>query len=221
MCGRFEIHSPIEIIARIFQIDSISFGIKPSYNVAPIQDIAIVTNDGEKNHLASCKWGFLPSPAREEKAGYRMINARAETVHTNPSFRDAFQNRRCLVAADGFYEWLKQGKLKIPYYIRLKSGNPMGFAGLFNNWTSPDGEAICTCTIITTDADELLAPLHNRMPVILHEEDFRLWMNHGEHDKEVLLPLLKPFPSEELEAYRVTPKMNSFKYNSPENIMPA
>jgi putative SOS response-associated peptidase YedK len=220
MCGRFDIHSAIEIIAKIFQIDSITFVIEPSYNVAPTQNTPIVINNGKQNLLISSKWGFLPSWAKEAKTGYSMINARAETVDTNRSYKDAFLNQRCIVVADGFYEWLKQDKVKIPFYIHLKSGNPMAFAGLYNNWTSPDGEEICSSTIITTDADELVAPIHNRMPVILHEADFGLWVNPAEHNKEVLLPLLKPFPSEELEAYRVTPKVNSFKYNQPDNIKP-
>lgn len=220
MCGRFDIHSAIEIIAKIFQIDSITYIIQPNYNVAPTQDIAIVINDGKQNRLISSHWGFIPSWAKEKKTAYSMINARAETIDTNRSYKDAFLSQRCIVVADGFYEWLKQDKVKIPYYIHLKSGNPMGFAGLFNNWVSPEGEEICSCTIITSDSDELVKPLHDRMPVILHPSDFGLWVNPDEHNKEVLLPLLKPFPSEKLEAYRVTPRVNSFKYNQPDNIQP-
>jgi putative SOS response-associated peptidase YedK len=220
MCGRFDIHSAIDIIARIFHIDIIDFDIRPSYNVAPSQDIPIVVSDGRRNRLISSHWGFLPSWAKEMKTAYSMINARAETVDTNRSYKDSFENHRCLVIADGFYEWLKQDKVKLPYYTRLKSKNPMGFAGLYNHWTSPEGETICTSTIITTDANELIKPLHDRMPVILHQGDFRLWLNPHEQDKGILLPILKPFPSEELEAYRVTPKVNSFKYNKPDNIEP-
>ncbi len=221
MCGRYDIHSAIELFAKIFQIDSITFDIHPSYNVAPTQDIPIVLNDGKKNILIASHWGFLPFWAKEKKTAYSMINARAEGVDTNKSYKDAFINHRCLIPADGFYEWLKQDKVKIPYYSRLKSKNPMGFAGLYNNWTSPERETICTSTIVTTDANELMKPIHNRMPAILHQDDFKLWLNPNEHDKDVLLPILKPFPSEELEVYRVTPKVNSFKFNKPENIEPA
>lgn len=221
MCGRFDIHSAIELIAKIFQIDSITFDIRPSYNVAPTQDIPIVISDGKKNILLVSHWGFLPFWAKEKKTAYSMINARAEGVDTNKSYKDAFINHRCLIPADGFYEWLKQDKVKIPYYNRLKSKNPMGFAGLYNNWKSPEGEIICTSTIVTTDANELMKPIHNRMPVILHQDDFKLWLNPNEHDKDVLMPILKPFPSEELEVYRVTPKVNSFKFNKSENIEPA
>lgn len=221
MCGRFDIHSAIELIAQIFQIDNIDFDIRVNYNVSPSQNIAIVINDGKKNHLITSRWGFLPSWAKEKQTAYSMINARAETVDTNRSYKDSFLNHRCLVVADGFYEWLKQDKMKIPYYTRLKSKNPMGLAGLYNNWKSPEAAEICTSTIITTDANSLMAPIHNRMPVILHQDAFKSWLNPAEHDKSVLLPLLKPFPSEELEIYKVTSKMNSFKYNHPENINPA
>jgi putative SOS response-associated peptidase YedK len=220
MCGRFDIHTAIEIIAQIFQIDSITFDIVPNYNVAPTQNIPIVINDGKKNLLISSHWGFLPSWAKEKKTAYSMINARGETVATNKSYKDAFQNYRCLVVADGFYEWQRQDKIKIPYYIHLKSKKPMAFAGLYNNWRSPEGEEICSSTIVTTGANELVMPLHDRMPVILHENDFRLWLNPNEHDKDLLLPMLKPFPSEELEEYRVTTRVNSVKNNQPDNIQP-
>lgn len=220
MCGRFDIHSAIEIIAKIFQIDSITLDIRPNYNVAPTQNIPIVVNDGRQNILISSRWGFLPSWAKETKIAFSMINARCETVDTNKSYKNAFINQRCLVVADGFYEWLKQDKVKIPFYTCLKSKQPMAFAGLYNNWKSPEGEQICTSTIITTEANSLMKPIHNRMPVILHQDDFKLWLNPTEHDKDVLLPILKPFPSEELDAYRVTSKMNSFKYNNPDNIKP-
>jgi len=221
MCGRFDIHTAIGILARIFLIDSITFDIVPNYNVAPTQNIPIVINDGWQNRLMSSHWGFLPSWAKDKKTAYSMINARAEKVDTNKSYKDAFQNQRCLVVADGFYEWLKQDKIKVPYYIRLKSKQPMGFAGLYNNWKSPEREEICSSTIITAEANDLVKPLHDRMPVILHQDDFRLWLDPKVHDKSVLLPILRPFPSEELEAYRVTPRVNSFKYNKPDNIEPA
>ena len=117
-----------------------------------------------------------------------MINARCETLATNSSYKDAFNNYRCLVVADGFYEWQRQDKVKIPYYIHLKSKQPYGFAGLYNNWRSPEGEEVCSSTIVTTDANELVMPLHDRMPVILHENDFRLWLNPNEHDNNLLLP---------------------------------
>jgi putative SOS response-associated peptidase YedK len=220
MCGRFEIHSTLDIIARIFQISNLIFDVKPNYNIAPSQDVAVVTNDGRKNIFKACRWGFVPSWSKELKTGYRMINARAETVAVNRTFRDAFLNTRCLVPADGFFHWKKEGKTKSPFYIRLKSGNPMGLAGLYNNWRSPEGEEVCTFTIITTDANDLLSSIHPRMPVIIPEEDHRLWLDPAVHDEEALLALLRPYPSDEMEYYPVTPKVNSFKYNDPENIKP-
>jgi len=220
MCGRFDVHSAIDIITKIFQIDIVNIDLKPGYNVAPSQAIGIVINNGSQNLLISSRRGFLPFWAKEKKTEYSMINARAQTVASNRSYKDAFVNHRCLIPADGFYEWLKQDKIKIPYYTRLKSKIPMGLAGLYNTWKSPEGEEVPSCTIITTDANSLMAPIHNRMPVILHKDDFRLWMDPAEHDKEVLRPLLKPFPSEELETYRVTTKVNSFKYDHPDDIEP-
>lgn len=147
-----------------------------------------------------------------------MINARAESVADKPSFRQAFQNQRCLVVADGFYEWKKEGTTKRPFYIRLKSGKPIGFAGLYNVWKSPEGEQICTSTIITTNANEKVLPLHDRMPVIASPDAYGLWLDPNIHDKAILQKILKSYPSEELDVYEVTPKVNSPKNNAPENI---
>ncbi len=220
MCGRFEIHSTIEIIAKLFAIDSITFDIRPNYNIAPSQNVVVVARDGKKNHLLSCRWGFVPQWSRELKTGFTMINAKAETVADSKTYKPAFENHRCLVVADGFYEWKKQDRTKIPMYIHLRSGNPMGFAGLYNRWTSPEGEEIFTCTVIVTDANKILAPIHERMPVILNREKFGQWLDPAVHGKDTLLPLLKPYDPEALEMYQVTSKVNSYKYNGPENIRP-
>ena len=217
MCGRFEIHSAIELIAKIFGIHEWDIEYSPSYNIAPSQDILLVVNDG-KRLLVKSRWGFVPSWSKELSAGYKMINARAESVADKPSFRQAFQNQRCLVVADGFYEWKKEGTTKRPFYIRLKSGKPMGFAGLYNVWKSPEGEQICTSTIITTDANELLHPLHGRMPVITPPGAYDIWLDPMIHDKALLQAVLKPYASEALDTYEVTPKVNSPNNNSPENI---
>jgi len=217
MCGRFEIHSAIELIAKIFGIHEWDIEYLPSYNIAPSQDILLVVNDG-KRRLVKSRWGFVPSWSKELSAGYKMINARAESVADKPSFRQAFQNQRCLVVADGFYEWKKEGTTKRPFYIRLKSGKPLGFAGLYNVWKSPEGEQICTSTIITTDANELLHPLHDRMPVITPPDAYDIWLDPMIHDKALLQAVLKPYASDALDTYEVTPKVNSPKNNSPENI---
>jgi putative SOS response-associated peptidase YedK len=217
MCGRFEIHSALEIIAKVFGIDEITFDYQPNYNVAPSQDIILVVHD-RKRRLVRSRWGFVPSWSKDLKTGYRMINARADTVAVKRTFKSALENQRCLVVADGFYEWQKAGRTKKPMYIRLKSGKPFGFAGLYNTWTSPEGEAICTSMIITTDANELLRPIHDRMPVITPPDAVDLWLDPNIHDSSELLPILKPYPSEEMEYYPVSPKVNSYKYNAPENV---
>jgi putative SOS response-associated peptidase YedK len=149
-----------------------------------------------------------------------MINARAETVAEKPSFREAFLKQRCLVVADGFYEWRKDGKIKKPMYIHLRSGQPLGFAGPYNTWKSQEEEQVCTSTIITTEANELLAPIHDRMPVITPEDKFATWLEPSEQDKNALKKLLMPYPSEELEAYEVSAKVNSVQYNAPDIIKP-
>jgi putative SOS response-associated peptidase YedK len=218
MCGRFEIHSTLEIIAKLFGIDTFGVDIKPNYNVAPSQDIAIVVREGNKNRLVSCRWGFVCAWSKDLNEGYKMINARAETVAEKPSFRDAFLKQRCLVVADGFFEWKKEGTRKRPMYVHLRSGRPLGFAGLYNTWTSPEGQKICTSTIITTEANELLAPIHDRMPVITPEDKFETWLEPSEQDKDKLKMILKPYPSENLEIYEVSSKVNSVKYSAPDII---
>ncbi len=221
MCGRYDCHSEIEIIAKLFDVEDVACDFAPNYNVAPAQNIPIVVYEGNKSRLLLSRWGFLPSWAKDTKTGYAMINARAETIDSLTSYREAFFKTRCLVVADGYYEWQRQAGMKIPYYIRLRSGVPMAFTGLYNYWKSPEGEGLCTSTIVTTDANELMAQIHNRMPVILHHADFAPWLNSEVHDRDILKALLKPFPSEELEAYPVSSRVNSPRSNSPDNIKPA
>ncbi len=216
MCGRFEIHSAIEIIARIFQIDDIAFDIRPSYNVAPGQDVLVIVNDGS-NRLATCRWGFVPPWSKDLTTGYRMINARAETLAANRAFRPAFERRRCIVIADGFFEWDREKK---PSYIRLRSGEPMGLAGICGDWTSPGGETVATCAIITVDANEAVAPLHDRMPAILPQDKYALWLDPDMRDTAVLRELLRPLPADQIELYPVTSRVNSYKNNDPGNIRP-
>jgi putative SOS response-associated peptidase YedK len=149
-----------------------------------------------------------------------MINAKAETVADKPAFKDAFRRQRCLVVADGFFEWRQEGKLRIPVYIRLKSQRPMGFAGLYNTWKSPDGDAICTCSIITTEANELLSPIHDRMPAIIPEDQDELWLDPNISDRDRLMPLLRPYSPDEMEYYEVSSVINKPENDSPEIIMP-
>jgi putative SOS response-associated peptidase YedK len=161
----------------------------------------------------------VPSWCKELNEGYKMINARAETVAEKPSFREAFRCQRCLVVADGFYEWKHEGGKKRPFYIHRRDGRPFGMAGLYNCWTSPEGDRVCTSTIITTDANEALAPIHDRMPVILAMDEAGLWLDPAVHEKEKLLPVLKPCPDDDLELYEVSASVNSPKNDSAENIV--
>jgi putative SOS response-associated peptidase YedK len=218
MCGRFEIHSAFEIIARLFGLSGASFMMPAGYNIAPGQDIAIIVKVGGQNRLSPCHWGFVPSWCKELKDGYKMINARAETVAEKSSFREALSRQRCLVVADGFYEWKHEGGTKRPFYIHRRDGKPFGMAGLYNLWTSPEGSQVCTTAIITTEANELVKPLHDRMPAIASPGEYDLWLDPTVHEKEKLLPMLKPCPTDELELYEVTAKVNSLKNDSPENI---
>jgi putative SOS response-associated peptidase YedK len=219
MCGRFVRSSSLADVADYFNVDQPSFDIEPSYNVAPTQEIIIINNRGVKQ-IVKCHWGFVPSWAKGISIGNDMINARAETVAEKRSFKAAFRKQRCLVIANGFYEWQKDKKLKVPVYISLKSGNPFGFAGLYNVWVSPDGEKICTCTIITTEANDLLASVHDRMPVIIPRDKEDLWLNPSTEDIDVLMALLRSYPSEEMETRIVSDRVNSPRVNAPDNIRP-
>jgi putative SOS response-associated peptidase YedK len=218
MCGRFELHSAFEIIARIFGLTGGVLTVPTGFNIAPGQDIATIVNDSGTNRLTTCHWGFVPPWGNELNDGYKMINARAETVAEKPSFRQAFSKHRCLVIADGFYEWKNESGKKKPVYVHLKNGNPFGMAGLYNLWTSPEGKQICTTTIITTDANDTLKPIHDRMPVITPLDKIDLWLDPSVHEKENLLPILKPYPDKDLELYEVSLKVNSPKNDSAENI---
>jgi len=218
MCGRFEIHSALEIIADVFGIHEWDIEYTPNYNVAPSHDIVIAIESG-KRKLVKSRWGFLPSWSKNPSDGFKMINARAETIAERPSFKQAFQKQRCLVLVDGFFEWQKTGNEKKPYLIRMKSGKPYALAGLYNIWKSPEGKELYTNTIITTTANELVRPLHDRMPVILPQEKYSVWLDQLNTDAASLIPLLKPYPPGEMEIFPVTSKMNSPRFTSQESIL--
>ncbi len=160
------------------------------------------------------RWGLIPSWAKDPSIGNKMINARAETVSEKPSFRSAFKKRRCLIVADGFYEWQKTDGGKQPFHIKMNDSSPFAFAGLWETWDK-DGEAIRSCSIITTDANDLMNEIHHRMPVILHPEDYGVWIDSGFEEKEALMELLKPYPSDEMEAYAVSRRVNKPSNNEP------
>jgi putative SOS response-associated peptidase YedK len=219
MCGRFVRITPASVLALKFRAKHAVSSLAPSYNIAPNQEIVII-NEEEERQLIQCKWGFIPSWAKDPAIGYTMINARSETVARKPAFRSAFTKKRCLVLADGFYEWRAEGKKKYPMYIRLKSGECFGFAGLYNDWKSPGGMQLCTCTIITTEANEAVKPIHDRMPVILPRDKEDMWLDPTNEDKEQLLSVLKPYPADQMLAYEVSTDVNSPRFNSPANIQP-
>jgi putative SOS response-associated peptidase YedK len=193
---------------------------RPRYNIAPGQDVLCVIRDGE-NRIEHLRWGLIPFWAKDPAIGNRLINARAETVAEKPSFRSAFAKRRCLVVADGFYEWRPEGKRKVPVYVFLKSKKPFGFAGLYENWKDPGGREIRTCTIITTEANDLVRPIHDRMPVILPEGVEDRWLDPSEGSRERLQAILTPYPAGEMAAFEVTSIVNSAAHDAPDCITPA
>ena len=221
MCGRFTLSTDIKAIAERFGApapDGIASA-APRYNIAPTQDVIVVSGEGRRQ-IRQMRWGLIPSWAKNPAIGSQMINARAESVAEKPSFRDALKKRRCLIPADGLYEWQKLGKVKQPVHIVLKSREPFGFAGLWEHWTSPEGEEILTCTIITTEANDLLKAVHDRMPVILTRDAEAAWLDPQIHEAEKLLPLLKQYPADEMEYCAVSRQVNSPAVDEPNNIKP-
>lgn len=178
MCGRFAFYSPSEATAALFGVDG-ALAVEPRYNIAPTQYVAAIReNDNKERELTMLRWGLVPFWAKDPSIGNRMINARAETVAEKPSYRAAFKHRRCVVLADGFYEWQRDGEVKIPHYITRLSGEPFGLAALWESWTDKEsGETLNTTTLITTAANEFMQALHHRMPVILQPESARDWMS--------------------------------------------
>ena len=215
MCGRFAAFSPNEVYAEHFHAISRVAAV-PRYNVVPSQPILAVREqkNGERE-LIPLRWGLIPSWAKDSQIGYRTINARAETVAEKPAFRHAFKKQRCLITADGFYEWKPEKASKQPYFIHRKDHQPLGFAGLWEHWEGEEG-TIESCTIIVTTANETLKAIHDRMPVILSPTHYDAWLNPGNQDSKQLQALLKPFPADRLEAYPVSTAVNSPRNDSAE-----
>lgn len=209
MCGRFSQSFTGEAIAEAFQLEETPVW-TPRYNIAPTQTVpAILFGEQGKRYFKPLRWGLIPAWAKDSAMGAKMINARSETVTEKPTFRSAFKQRRCLILADGFYEWKKQQGRKQPFYYQLEKGQPFGFAGLWERWKAPEGDFWETCTILTTDANELLAKVHDRMPVLLHREDYDQWLDPGVRDTEALRSLLRPYEAEAMTARPVSPSVNS------------
>ena len=219
MCGRYTLTSGLVILQRRFGFAAEQLNLEPRYNLAPSQQAPVIVMAGSYS-VKMMRWGLVPSWAKVASIGYKMINARAETVGEKPSFKRPLQRTRCLVLADGFFEWRKVPgeKTELPLRFVLKSHEPFAFAGLWDTWIKPEGDELQTFTIITTEANELVQPVHNRMPVILPQEHEDVWLDPDNRDLQKLTALLKPYPTEKMEAYPVSTLVNSPKNDSPECI---
>ena len=207
MCGRYVITSAPEAIKALFRYQELP-NFPPRFNVAPSQPIPIVRLADGQRQFALVRWGLLPSWVKDPKTFTLLINARGELVIDKPAFRAAMKRRRCLIPADGFYEWQADGSRKQPYFIRLKSGQPMAFAGLWECWTGPNGEELETAAIVTTEANRALGHIHDRMPVILAPDAFDLWLNCAKVDAQTAAALIAPAPDSLFEAYPVSTDVN-------------
>ncbi|HEV2845095.1 MAG TPA: SOS response-associated peptidase [Thermoanaerobaculia bacterium] len=222
MCGRYTLSTPSDDVALLFDISEL-MPLPPRYNMAPTQEAAVVrvVEPGGPRRLDLLKWGLIPYWAKEAAIGNKLINARSETVVEKASFKTSFKKKRCLIPADGFYEWKKEGKLKQPFLIRRKDAKPFAFAGLWSAWRDPErSQWVETFTILTTDANDLLRPLHNRMPVILDRESFDLWLDPKVDDAARLQPLLVPHSVDDFEAFPVSRVVNSPAHDQPDCIAP-
>ncbi|MGQ0429769.1 MAG: SOS response-associated peptidase [Gammaproteobacteria bacterium] len=212
MCGRYAFFSPAEAVRRTFALDAVP-ALEPRYNIAPTQDVPAVRAGQEgRREFAMLHWGLVPKWAKEKAIGNRMINARAESLAEKPSFRDAFRKRRCLVVADGWYEWQVAPGGKQPWFIRMKDARPFAFAGLWERWKDPaDGSLLESCTIVTTDASASVRKIHDRMPAVLPETEWDRWLDTAYSDTEQLSGLLKPYDPKALVAWPVSRMVNAPK----------
>ena len=222
MCGRFTLTVDPAELKEAFGGAIFPSKFAPRFNIAPSQPLLAIPNDGA-NTADFFIWGLIPMWAKDPSIGNRLINARGETVAEKPSFRGSFKYKRCLILADGFYEWKANPgkKTKTPYFIYMKDRKPFAFAGLWDSWEGPDGSNIKTCTIITTEPNDLMEPIHNRMPVILHPRDYAKWLDISPQTPDNLLPLIKPFQADAMTAHPVSTLVNKPSNDSPELVVPA
>ncbi|MBI5589891.1 MAG: SOS response-associated peptidase [Deltaproteobacteria bacterium] len=219
MCGRFALYFPDELLAEIFGLPELP-GLIHRYNIAPTQAAAVVRSSGKTHKLDLLRWGLVPSWAKEISGGNRMINARNESLPDKPAFRNAVRFRRCVVPASGFYEWKPEGSHKVPYYIRLSDGAPMGFAGIWEAWKTHEGSFLETFAILTTSANPLIATIHDRMPVILHPDAYALWLDKDVSNPKQLQSLYLPYPADLLTLHPVSTLVNSPRNDHPACIEP-
>jgi putative SOS response-associated peptidase YedK len=222
MCGRFTLTVDPAELREVFGEYSFPEQFVPRYNIAPTQPVLAIPNDAS-SRADFFLWGLIPSWSKDPSIGSKLINARGETVAEKPSFRGGFKYKRCLIPVDGFYEWKGQPgtKIKTPYFIHLKDRKPFAFAGLWDEWQSPQGGELRTCTIITTEPNDLMKTLHNRMPVILDRRDYAEWLDPAPRTPASLLHLIKPFPADAMAAYAVSTLVNRPGNDRPELILPA
>ena len=218
MCGRFSLTASAEAIAGAFEVEVKKRS--PQYNIAPTQTVATVVVKENSRQLQPMRWGLIPSWAKDSKIGSKLINARVKTVTEKPSFRDSIQKRRCLIIADGYYEWQQQEEGKQPYYFKLGEHKLFAFAGLWEQWKSPEGETTVSCTLLTTDAKAAVSPIHDRMPIIVPPHAYSQWLDPNLIDPEEVLPLLESDLYQDLTAYPVTRGVNNPTNDDPECIQP-
>lgn len=223
MCGRFVFHSQIEEVCQAFEVTHVHQSMAASYNIAPSQSVPTIVAKNEERHFGVLSWGLIPHWTKERKGARRPINARSETVHKKASFREAFQKRRCLILANGFYEWQKTESGKVPIFFHLPKMPLFAMAGLWERWRSKhrEHEVLSTCTILTTEANEYIRPVHDRMPVIVSPEHWPAWLNNQSFDERKLRSLLQPFPTASFASYPVSKQMNRVSYNNPSCIEPS
>ena len=219
MCGRFNFLTHRTAVEERYGVSDIDFEIGPRYNIAPSQKIAAVIQDPNLR-LVEMRWGYIPHWAKDEKIGYKMINSRAEKVAESRVFKSSFQKKRCLIPATGFYEWQKVGKVKKPMHVRFESRDIFSFAGIYSHWKSPQDKVVLSASIITTTPNNLVEPIHNRMPVILPREKEAAWLDPELQDVEILKELLVPYDAGGMEAYEVSTYVNSPSNNGPVCTLP-
>jgi len=224
MCGRFTLSvSKNEIkdyLYKNYQIEEFDSNFMvPRYNIAPGQELITIINDGSKHRIGTIKWGFVPFFAKDEKIGFKMINAKAETLSEKLSFRNSFKHKRCVILADGFYEWKKENNTKIPMRFLLKNQTIFPFAGIWSSYKREDGSTLYTCSIITTNANSLVSTVHDRMPVILTNETKDIWLNPNIKDDKVLSSLLIPYQADEMKGYQVSTIVNNPTNEDPKCIL--
>ena len=220
MCGRFTIQMGTADLGALFHAAPRGESLAPSFNVAPGQLVPVVLREEDRLVLTSMRWGLVPSWAKDAAIGNRLINARVETVAEKPTFRKAFRERRCLVVADGFYEWRAEGKRKVPYHITLADRDVLSFAGLWERWVSPEGEDLRTCAIVTVAANDFMRTIHERMPAILPKDKEAQWLDPAQKDAAALLCLLGPYPPSLMRARKVSTLVNRPTENSPQCLLP-